>query len=67
MVLEDNIAYDTAGHCYMLEEGAEHNNFFRHNIGIRTRSVDRLITTSGRTETDDIASVFWISHGGNDL
>jgi hypothetical protein len=31
VVIQDNVAYDTKGHCYMLEDGIETGNVFTRN------------------------------------
>lgn len=64
--IESNVAYNTAGHCFMVEEGGEQGNKFIGNLGFLTRRVDRLITNGylpGSTlETDNVPSTFWISN-----
>ena len=32
----DNVAYESIGHCYMLEDGGEWDNTFEHNLGCVT-------------------------------
>lgn len=44
VTVDSNVAYNTAGHCFMIEEGGEQDNSFLYNLGFLTRSVDRLIT-----------------------
>jgi hypothetical protein len=76
VTLEDNVAYDTFGHCYFIEDGAEVQNTFTRNLGsgIKIMPEDRvaqLEASSGREETDGApfgfngASVFWISNPQN--
>lgn len=36
MTIESNVAYDTRGHCFILEEGGEMDNTFVENLGILT-------------------------------
>ena len=43
------VAYNTKGHCYVLEDGKEKGNRFEHNLGARTND-------SG----DKSSSTFWI-------
>ena len=33
LAVEENVAYDTSGHCFMTEDGAETGNTFRNNLG----------------------------------
>src|SRR5690242_3716795 len=35
--VENNVAYNTVGHCYFLEDGVETGNQFIHNLGMRTK------------------------------
>lgn len=76
LLLEENVAYDTFGHCYFIEDGAEVENTFTRNLGsgikiMPTDRVAQLEAKSGRDETDDQphgfngASVFWISNPQN--
>ena len=35
--VENNVTYNTVGHCFFLEDGIEHGNEFVHNLGIQTK------------------------------
>jgi len=35
--IENNVTYNTIGHCFFLEDGIEHGNQFVHNLGILTK------------------------------
>ncbi len=35
--VENNVAYNTVGHCYFLEDGVETGNQFIHNLGMMTK------------------------------
>jgi len=35
--VENNVTYNTVGHCFFLEDGIEHGNRFVHNLGIQTK------------------------------
>ena len=35
--VENNVTYNTIGHCFFLEDGVEHDNQFVHNLGILTK------------------------------
>eukprot|EP00547_Thalassionema_nitzschioides_P017582 CAMPEP_0194244958 /NCGR_PEP_ID=MMETSP0158-20130606/12293_1 /TAXON_ID=33649 /ORGANISM="Thalassionema nitzschioides, Strain L26-B" /LENGTH=898 /DNA_ID=CAMNT_0038980567 /DNA_START=451 /DNA_END=3147 /DNA_ORIENTATION=- len=66
VLIEDNVSFDTFGHCYFLEDGVEENNIFRGNLGLGVKNAKRLLShLSGKTETDDQSSVFWISNPMN--
>jgi cell migration-inducing and hyaluronan-binding protein len=59
--LAGNVAYDTIGHGYYLEDGIERGNVIEDNLGVLARNAaDGLPTPSDRT-----ASVFWISNPDN--
>ncbi|EFA74980.1 hypothetical protein PPL_12014 [Heterostelium album PN500] len=48
LLVQDNVAYDHIGHCYMLCDGIEMNNVIDRNIGILTRSG--LVTPADRND-----------------
>ncbi|GJP48947.1 hypothetical protein CLOM_g8217 [Closterium sp. NIES-68] len=64
MSIEDNIAYETKGHCYLLEEGSELNNLFTRNLGINARKVDKVIPPASSSkldkQTDRQPTTFWL-------
>src|SRR5437667_8823772 len=35
--IENNVTYNTVGHCFFLEDGAEHGNEVVHNLAIQTK------------------------------
>src|ERR1700691_2260932 len=35
--VENNVTYNIVGHCFFLEDGAEHGNQFVHNLAIQTK------------------------------
>ncbi len=35
--VENNVTYNTIGHCFFLEDAVEHGNQFIHNLGILTK------------------------------
>jgi len=35
--IQNNVTYNTIGHCYFMEDGIEHGNQFIHNLGIMTK------------------------------
>jgi cell migration-inducing and hyaluronan-binding protein len=35
--VENNVTFNTVGHCFFLEDGIEHGNQFVHNLGIQTK------------------------------
>jgi hypothetical protein len=64
--IKDNVAYNTNGHCYFLEDGNEQSNVFDHNLGVNPRGVGNLIEDSQQIiPTDSSPSVFWITNPNN--
>jgi cell migration-inducing and hyaluronan-binding protein len=37
LVVENNVTYNTVGHCFFMEDGIEHGNQFLHNLAIQTK------------------------------
>src|SRR5512139_2640262 len=35
--VENNVTYNTVGHCFFMEDGIEHGNEFIHNLAIQTK------------------------------
>ena len=35
--IENNVTFNTVGHCFFMEDGIEHGNQFIHNLGIMTK------------------------------
>jgi len=35
--VENNVTYNTVGHCFFMEDGIEHDNQFVHNLAIQTK------------------------------
>ncbi len=35
--IENNVTYNTVGHCFFLEDGIEHGNEYIHNLAIQTK------------------------------
>jgi cell surface hyaluronidase len=59
--LARNVAYDTIGHGYYLEDGIERDNIIEDNLGVLVRNA----TDGLPTPSDKNASVFWISNPDN--
>ena len=61
--IQENVAFDTKGHCYMTEDGMEMNNQFIRNLGAQTGSVTTIIPDNGTNgiESDVEPATFWIS------
>jgi cell migration-inducing and hyaluronan-binding protein len=78
--VENNVAYNTVGHCYFLEDAVETGNQFIHNLGMMTKChpVDPCKPTdafhgSGAGQqgpdilipSDNTAATFWITNPDN--
>lgn len=65
--IESNVAFNTKGHCFMLEDGIETGNSFIKNIGVMTTVQQRLIPNMGTNgvETDNSPATFWITNPTN--
>ncbi len=37
VVVQNNVTYNTVGHCFFLEDGIEHGNQFVHNLAIQVK------------------------------
>ena len=63
VLIQENIAYDTLGHCFMLEDGIETGNMFIRNLGALTGTPTKIIPDN--EETDDQPATFWITNPTN--
>jgi hypothetical protein len=65
--IRENIAFDTKGHCFLLEDGHETGNMFIRNLGAQTGTPTHVIPDKGTNgiETDDRPSTFWITNPKN--
>ena len=43
VTLEENVAFDTFGHCFLLEDGGEWDNKFLYNLGATTKRPETII------------------------
>jgi len=64
LTVSDNVAFNTAGHCYILEDGGETKNVVRRNLGATTRAVQTLISDA---ESDNLPATFWLLNPDNDF
>eukprot|EP00850_Spirogloea_muscicola_P014820 SM000109S14134 [mRNA] locus=s109:55084:61209:- [translate_table: standard] len=71
VLIDDNVAFRTFGHCYVLEDGIEYGNTFSDNLGFLQEPVKTIITAPAGTligtESDDSPSTFWISNPSNNF
>jgi parallel beta-helix repeat protein len=71
LTISENAAYDTSGHCFVLEDGIETKNRFIRNIGVMTKIPTYIIPSdpilkNGR-ESDGRPATFWITNPSNDF
>jgi len=52
--VKNNVAHDTYGHCYFLEDGGEKETVFEGNLGLTTRN-------GFLTPSDTQPSTFWLT------
>ena len=67
LLVEDNVAFDTFGHCYMTEDGIEINNHFTRNLGAQTGIPRKILVKDGVNETDTEPATFWMAGATNYL
>lgn len=67
LLVQENVAYDTKGHCFIVEDGMETGNRFIRNLGAQTGIPDKIIPNLGPNgqETDYDPSTFWITNPSN--
>src|SRR5512138_3774469 len=57
--VENNVTYNTVGHCFFLEDGIEHGNEYIHNLAIQTKChtskpcVPTRLAAAGESENFD--------------
>lgn len=61
MKISQNVAYNTKGHCYVLQDGSESGNTFDSNLGAVTRAATAIIDG----ETDHSPATFFITNPAN--
>jgi G8 domain len=67
LLIEENVAFDTKGHCYMTEDGMETGNEFIRNLGAQIDAPATIIPNNGfnGNETDGTPATFWITNPTN--
>lgn len=56
LTIEENVAYDTMGHTFFIEDAAETMNTLKNNLGMLTKRSWSLLNT------DQSPGTFWITH-----
>ena len=62
--IEENIAFNTSGHCFLTEDGGELDNRFIRNLGSNTRRAS-LIVREGESDANN-PSTFWSANPKNE-
>jgi len=62
VLVRGNVAFDTVGHCYFLEDGIERGNVFERDLGMLTRAPD---AAQAILATDLRPATFWIANPDN--
>jgi hypothetical protein len=67
LLVQSNVAYDTKGHCFIVEDGIETGNMFIGNLGAQTGIPKKIIPDTGPNgvETDNAPATFWITNPTN--
>lgn len=65
VLVSGNAAYDTFGHCYFLEDGAELGNVLDGNLGLMTRSPAGALALLPSDDTYLGPALFWITNPAN--
>eukprot|EP00588_Corethron_pennatum_P000369 CAMPEP_0194285494 /NCGR_PEP_ID=MMETSP0169-20130528/30305_1 /TAXON_ID=218684 /ORGANISM="Corethron pennatum, Strain L29A3" /LENGTH=763 /DNA_ID=CAMNT_0039031631 /DNA_START=243 /DNA_END=2534 /DNA_ORIENTATION=+ len=60
VLVENNVAYNTFGHCFITEDGVETDNIFKENLGAKTKKQRLGIGTS-----DNRPATFWVTNTRN--
>jgi hypothetical protein len=64
--ISNNVVYNSLGHSYFFEDGAEFNNHLESNLGFSTRQASSLIAAT--IPSDFLApTTFWIKNPNNVL
>ena len=63
-MVQDNIAFDSFGHCFALEDGIETGNSFLRNLGAQIDAPETRIQSNG-PESDNEPAIFWITNPNN--
>ena len=65
--MENNVAFDSAGHCYITESGAEEGNSFINNLSVYNKHRFGTIGQSDDIQVRQQTSSFWIRNMKNNF
>jgi hypothetical protein len=63
--IEQNVAYNTAGHCFFMEDGAETGNSLIGNLAMNIRKPDPELKEKPLLASDNEPAAFWITNPAN--
>ncbi|MFC4455570.1 G8 domain-containing protein [Deinococcus sonorensis] len=63
--IQQNVAYNTVGHCYFMEDGAETGNIFSSNLALLVRRPDTRLHETPLLSSDRNPAGFWITNPAN--
>lgn len=64
--VEENVAFRTAGHCFVVEDGLEKGNMFEGNVALAVRpTIQKISGVDITTEHDPCG--FWLASADNGL
>ena len=66
VTVTDNVAYNTYGHCFVLQDGIEQGNILTNNLGAVQKAIpdSNIISIA---ESDMFPATFWLSNPSNVL
>lgn len=67
VTLERNVAYNTTGHCYFIEDGAEVDNVLRYNLGLSTHRPENGKQLLASDNSFPGPATYWITHPDNTI
>lgn len=67
VLLEDNVAFDSHGHCYITEDGSEEGNSFVNNLSVFNKHRFGVIGQSDDFRDRQQTSSFWIRNMKNNF
>ena len=67
VTLERNVAYNTTGHCYFIEDGIEVDNVLRGNLGLSTHRPENGKQLLASDNSFPGPATYWITHPDNTI
>jgi G8 domain len=67
LMLEQNVAYGTTGHCFFMEDGIETGTTLAGNLAMRVRRPDSKLGEKPLLTSDERPAAFWITNPANTL